>query len=85
MAAPLCIKHVHHRTLCELYSFGPFTEQLPSDSGSLKCTLEKCISVAVPNWFRLLDAQLRPKVDVNNLYVLRRGRRVWGGVRGCSV
>ena len=52
------------RTLSELYSIGVFTEQLPPGNESLKGTLEKCVSAAVPNWFLVLNAQLLPQVNV---------------------
>ena len=67
------ILHAHIitcRTLCELFSFAPFTEQLPPGNDSLKGMLENCISDAVPNWFRVLDAELLPEVDVS-LYRLQ--------------
>lgn len=53
-----------HRTLSELFSFGAFTDQLPPGSDSLKGTLENCVSVAVPSWFLVLNAQLLPQVNV---------------------
>ena len=56
--------HTPRRTLCELFSFRPFADQLPPGSDSLKGTLEKCISVAVPSWFLVVDAQLLPQVNV---------------------
>ena len=56
-------QHIH-RTMSELYSFSAFTDQLPPGNNSLKLTLEKCVTVAVPNWFLLLDAQLLPQVNV---------------------
>ena len=53
------------RALCELYSFGPFTDQLPKGSGSLKTTLEQCVKAAIPNWFLVRRAQLLPQVNVS--------------------
>ena len=52
------------RTLRELFSFQPFTQQLPPGSGSLKEMLEKCIALAVPKWFVILDARMLPQVVV---------------------
>lgn len=55
---------MHSRTLCGLYSLRPFTEQLSSESDSLKGTLEECITEATHNWFHALDAALQPQADV---------------------
>ena len=60
LTLPLC----RCRTLCELFSFGAFTEQLPPGRDTLKGTLEKCVTVAVSNWFLVVDAQLLPQVNV---------------------
>lgn len=60
-------QHMHTpacRMLCKVYSFRPYTEQLPPGGDSLKATLEKCVAAAVPKWFRVLDAKLLPEVNV---------------------
>lgn len=54
------------RTLCEVYTFQPFTLQLAQETGScsLKEMLEICIAVAVPRWFSVQEAQMQPQVHV---------------------
>ena len=58
------------RTLCELYTFQPFTERLPPGSGSLKEMLETCITVAVPVWFTAQEARTQPQVQVCLTYAV---------------
>ncbi len=53
------------RILRELYSFRPFTFQLPEGERNLKEVLESCIQEATQSWFSITEAKTLPTVMVS--------------------